>query len=172
MAGQCLGQHVLVESEVRHEPLQPSVLLLELPQSPQLTHTQVRVLFLPHVKRRFAHAELPTNISHCRPGLGLATCPQGSSGAGSSWPLRARGGHDPTQHHLTPRQRFTATAVLGPGKRESQDVANACGDWCFERRSPQHSSKRPYGCVASVPRRTPKHLPSVPREVLAVRLSI
>ena len=66
MAGQCLGQYVLVESEVRHEPLQPSVLLLELPQSPQLTHTQVRVLFLPHVKRRFAHAELPTDISHCR----------------------------------------------------------------------------------------------------------
>jgi uncharacterized protein (DUF1330 family) len=54
---------VLVEREIGDEPLQPIVLVLELPQAAQLTHAQVRVLFLPGVEGGFANPELAAHIA-------------------------------------------------------------------------------------------------------------
>ena len=49
---------MLVERQVGHEAFQPRILVLELPEPPKLAHAQMRVLLLPDVERRLAHAEL------------------------------------------------------------------------------------------------------------------
>src|SRR6266581_751895 len=67
-----LGEHVLVEREVRHHALQPRVLVLELAQPAQLADAQVRVLLLPGVERGLTHAELPADVPGRRARLGLA----------------------------------------------------------------------------------------------------
>ena len=63
---------MLVEREIGDEPLQPIVFVLELPQAAQLTHTQVRVLFLPGVEGGFADPELAAHITDRCSGVGLA----------------------------------------------------------------------------------------------------
>ena len=53
---------MLIQGEVRHEPFEPAVFFLHLPEPPQLAHTQVRVLLFPGVEGGVTHPELPTQI--------------------------------------------------------------------------------------------------------------
>jgi hypothetical protein len=54
---------VLIEREIRHEPLQPAVFFFHLPQAAQFTHAQMRVLLLPGVKGRVTHPELSAKVA-------------------------------------------------------------------------------------------------------------
>jgi len=47
---QGLRQHVLVQQEIGHQPLQPAVLLFQLPKPAQLTHAQICVLLFPGIQ--------------------------------------------------------------------------------------------------------------------------
>jgi hypothetical protein len=60
---------VLVEREIGDEPLEPIVLVLELPEPTELAHSQVGVLLLPDLERRLTHAHLPTDIRYCGTAL-------------------------------------------------------------------------------------------------------
>ena len=51
-----------VEAEIRHQALQPRVLFLDLPESPEVTDAQMRILLLSRIERRLADAHLPTDI--------------------------------------------------------------------------------------------------------------
>jgi hypothetical protein len=62
----------LVDGEIGDELLEPSIFVLDLPQSSQLTDAQVGELLLPEVERRLANAELSTDIAGRRAALGLA----------------------------------------------------------------------------------------------------
>ncbi len=66
-----LAQHVLVERQVRDHLLEARVFLLQRPHAPQLAHPQVGELLLPHVEGRLTRPELPADIGHGRPTLGL-----------------------------------------------------------------------------------------------------
>src|SRR5690606_13440631 len=69
-------QHLLVERQVRHDPLQPAVLLLELPQPLHLRRHQTAVLRLPIVVRRLADPRLAADLLHRRAFLALPRyCP-------------------------------------------------------------------------------------------------
>src|SRR5215470_18056776 len=67
-----LRQHVFVEREVGDQTLQSGVFVLELPQAAELAHAQMRVLLLPGVERRLAHAELPAHVADRSAALGVA----------------------------------------------------------------------------------------------------
>src|SRR5215510_11828196 len=69
-----LLQDVPIEREIPHHALQPRVLLLELLQPPQLGDPEIRVLLLPDVEGRFAHAHLSTNVRNRHARLGLPQC--------------------------------------------------------------------------------------------------
>ena len=60
---QRLRQHVLVETEIRHQALQPRVLFLDLPEAPELTDAQMRILLLPGIERRLVDAHLATDMA-------------------------------------------------------------------------------------------------------------
>lgn len=69
---QGLRQHVLVEREVGDEPFQPAVFFLQLPETSQLAHTQMRVLLLPGVERGVTHPELPAKVADGGAGVDLS----------------------------------------------------------------------------------------------------
>ena len=62
---------MLVEREIGDQPFQPVVFFLELPESAQFTHAQVRVL-LPGVERGVTHPELPAGVADGGTGVGLS----------------------------------------------------------------------------------------------------
>jgi hypothetical protein len=64
-------QHRLVEREVGDDLLQPPVLLLELPQPPDLGHAHVAEPLLPAIERLLTDAELAAELDHGRAGLRL-----------------------------------------------------------------------------------------------------
>lgn len=64
---QRLGQHVLVERQLRHDLLEARVLVLELPQPAQLAGAEPRVLLL-----RLADPDLPADVGDGRAGLDRA----------------------------------------------------------------------------------------------------
>ena len=55
-------QDLPIQRQVRHQPLQAVVLFAQLAQLAQFLHAKPRVLLLPGLERRLAHAELPANI--------------------------------------------------------------------------------------------------------------
>jgi hypothetical protein len=63
---------VLVEGEVGHELLQLGVLVLELPETPELGTAQPGVLPLPAVERLLRDAHLATDLRGGRAGLDAA----------------------------------------------------------------------------------------------------
>ena len=63
---------MLVEREVGHEPFQPAVFFLQLPESTQLTHAQMGVFFLPGVEGGVTDPELPAEITDGGAAFGLA----------------------------------------------------------------------------------------------------
>ena len=65
-------QHVFVEREIGDQALQPRVLVLQLPEAPDLAHAQVGVLLLPRVERGFADPQLPADVRDRRARLDLA----------------------------------------------------------------------------------------------------
>jgi hypothetical protein len=68
---QSLRQHLLVEREVGDEPFQPAVFFLQLPETSQLAHTQMRVLLFPRVEGGVTHPELPVKVADRGPA---STC--------------------------------------------------------------------------------------------------
>ncbi len=64
---QRLRQHVFVEREIGDQPFQPVVFFFELSEPAQFAHTEVRVLFLPHIEGRFTDAQLSADIADRRP---------------------------------------------------------------------------------------------------------
>ena len=52
-----------IQRQIRHEPLEPGVLITQLAQLPHLEQAQVPVPLLPDVERGFADAHLPANIA-------------------------------------------------------------------------------------------------------------
>ena len=62
---------MFVEREVRDEPFQPAVCVLQLPEAAQLTNTQVGVFSLPGIEGGGTDAELPTEITDGSAGFGL-----------------------------------------------------------------------------------------------------
>jgi hypothetical protein len=63
---------VFVQRQIGDHAPEARILLAQLPQVPQFGHTQVGVLLLPDIKRRFTDAELLTDIRGWRAGLVLA----------------------------------------------------------------------------------------------------
>src|SRR5713226_4703855 len=64
-----------VQRLLGHDPLQPTVLFLQLPQPPRLVHFQAPVLRLPVVERCVAHPQSSAQILHRDPGLRLLQHP-------------------------------------------------------------------------------------------------
>ena len=54
---------MLVEREVGDQPFQPAILFLKLPESAQLAHTEVDILFLPGIERLLGNPELPAQVT-------------------------------------------------------------------------------------------------------------
>ena len=69
---QCLRQHVLVEGEIRHEPFQPAVFILQLPEPTQLAHAQMGVFLFLGVEGGITDPELPAQVADGSAGFGLA----------------------------------------------------------------------------------------------------
>src|SRR5579862_122425 len=67
-----LAEDVFIEREVGHQALEARVLIAQLAELADLGEPELRVLLLPEVKARLAHAELPADIRHGRPAFGLA----------------------------------------------------------------------------------------------------
>ena len=66
-----LRQHVLIEREVNHQPLQAAVFCLQLSQSSQFAHAEMRVFLLPDIQRLLGNPEPTADIAHAGAGLGL-----------------------------------------------------------------------------------------------------
>lgn len=64
-------QDLLVQRQIRHEPLQPAVLVTQLVQ---LRNTHVGILLLPGIERRFADTKMPADVRHRRASLMLPQC--------------------------------------------------------------------------------------------------
>jgi hypothetical protein len=64
-------QDRLVQAELGHELLEPSVLVVKLLQLPDLVRLHPRVLTLPSVKRLFRNPDLPDHVQEGHPELGL-----------------------------------------------------------------------------------------------------
>ena len=62
---------MLVQRQVRHQPLQPRILVAQLANLPQFAQPQLAVLLLPDVERRLRNPELPANIPDRRPTIRL-----------------------------------------------------------------------------------------------------
>lgn len=65
------GHHLPVERQVRHDPLQPRVLVLKLLQPPHLVGQQPTILLLPGKIGRLADPGLPTDLGNRRAFLAL-----------------------------------------------------------------------------------------------------
>jgi hypothetical protein len=63
-----------IEREVGHQAVELRVFLAELPEFPQFTEAQPRILAFPHVERLLADAHITTDFRNRRPALRL---PQG-----------------------------------------------------------------------------------------------
>src|SRR6185503_1847011 len=66
-----LLQGLVIQREIRHQPLQPAILMLELPQPPSLIDFKAAVLGLPPVERLLADAVPATELGRLAAGLGL-----------------------------------------------------------------------------------------------------
>src|SRR5208337_2818959 len=71
-----LLQHVSVQRQIRHQPLELGVLLAQLPELAQLAQSQACVLLLPHVVRGFADAVLAAQLAYPRAAFCLVQRPQ------------------------------------------------------------------------------------------------
>jgi hypothetical protein len=69
-----LGQHVLVEREIRCDLLQTRIFFPRASASAAARSRRVRKLLFPEIERRFAHAELSAGIGHGRAAFRLAQC--------------------------------------------------------------------------------------------------
>ncbi len=67
-----LLQHLLAQRQVRHDPLQPSILFLELAQALPLQGQQPGALLAPVIEGRIADAGLPADLQNRRSLLSLA----------------------------------------------------------------------------------------------------
>jgi hypothetical protein len=66
-----LLEHLFVQGEIRHQPAQPGILLLQLPELADLRGHQAPKLLLPAVKRLLANAHLAGDLGHLRALFGL-----------------------------------------------------------------------------------------------------
>ncbi len=64
-----------MQTEIRHQQLQPAILILQSPQSPRLAHVHTAVLLLPQIERGRAHTMLPADIPRLHPSLMLLQIP-------------------------------------------------------------------------------------------------
>lgn len=53
---------MLIQRQIRHDPLQARVLVAQLTQLLELRQSQLAVLLLPHIEARLADAQLTTHI--------------------------------------------------------------------------------------------------------------
>jgi hypothetical protein len=60
-----------IQRQIRHQPLQPRVLISQLTQLMNLKQPAVPVSLLPHVKRRLANVHLATDIANQLPRIRL-----------------------------------------------------------------------------------------------------
>jgi hypothetical protein len=63
---------MLVKREVRHQPFQPAIFFLHLPEAPQLAHAEVRILLLPGVEGGVTHSELSAEVADRGAAFSLA----------------------------------------------------------------------------------------------------
>lgn len=68
---QYLLQHLLVQTQVSHQFLQPLVFIPQLPQTSQLCHAQTGKFFLPVVKSSLRNAHLSAEFPDAGTGFGL-----------------------------------------------------------------------------------------------------
>ena len=54
---------MLVERQIRHQPLQARILVAQLAHLPQLAHPELAVLLFPDVERGLRHPQLPADIA-------------------------------------------------------------------------------------------------------------
>jgi hypothetical protein len=66
-----LLQHMAIWREIGHQPFELRVFLAELPEFPQFTEAQPRILAFPHVERLLADAHIATDFRNRRPALRL-----------------------------------------------------------------------------------------------------
>lgn len=59
---QCLMKHLLVQTQVSHQFLQPLIFILHLPQTPQFRYTQTGEFPLPVIKSGFRNAHLSADF--------------------------------------------------------------------------------------------------------------
>jgi hypothetical protein len=63
---------VLIQRQVRHQPLQSVVLFFQLPEAAEFTDAEVRVFLLPRIERLLGDPELATEVADRRACFGLA----------------------------------------------------------------------------------------------------
>jgi hypothetical protein len=61
-----LLQRLVIQREIRDQPLEPAVLVLELPEPAEVTDLQAAVPRLPTVERLFADSMTPAEVAASR----------------------------------------------------------------------------------------------------------
>lgn len=69
-----LAQNLPIQHQIRHQPLQPRILVSQLPELVQLAHTEGAVLPFPRVELGFADSQLPAHIRYLRPRVRMRQC--------------------------------------------------------------------------------------------------
>ena len=68
---QYLLQHLLVQTQISHQFLQPLIFILQLPQTPQLGHAQTGKFLLPVVKSGLRNPHFSANFPDAGAGFSL-----------------------------------------------------------------------------------------------------
>lgn len=68
---QYLLQHLLIQTQIGHQFLQPLIFILQLPQTPQFRHAQTSKFLLPVVKCGLRNAHLSADFPDAGAGFGL-----------------------------------------------------------------------------------------------------
>lgn len=68
---QYLLQHLLIQTQIGHQFLQPLIFILQLPQTPQFRHAQTGKFLLPVVKGGLRNAHLYADFPDAGAGFGL-----------------------------------------------------------------------------------------------------
>lgn len=68
---QYLLQHLLIQTQIGHQFLQPLIFILQLPQTPQFRHAQTSKFLLPVVKGGLINAHLSADFPDAGAGFGL-----------------------------------------------------------------------------------------------------
>lgn len=71
---QYLLQLLIVQSQIRHQFLQPLIFILQLPQTPQIGNVQNSKFFLPVAKSGIRNIHLSANFPDAGVGFGLFQC--------------------------------------------------------------------------------------------------